>query len=144
MEVLLPFLGHMAPESRLVAVTVGRVPLEQVHLCGAALAEVVRDRLDSVLFVISSDMNHFAGEAETRRVDEMALQALNSLDPDRLYATCLQQRISMCGALPAAIVLSTLRVLNVAHRAERVDYATSGAVNGDMQRVVGYAGMLFG
>jgi AmmeMemoRadiSam system protein B len=143
-EVQLPLLARLAPASRLVAVTVGRIDLEQVHLCGAAIAEVVRDRLDSVLFVISSDMNHFAGDADTRRIDELALQALDALDPDRLYATCLHQRISMCGVLPAAIVLSALRSLNVLHRAERVDYATSGAVSGDMQRVVGYAGMLFG
>jgi AmmeMemoRadiSam system protein B len=143
-EVQLPLLARLSPASRLVAVTVGRIDLEQVHLCGAAMAEVVRDRLDSLLFVISSDMNHFATDADTRRLDELALQALDALDPDRLYATCLRQRISMCGALPAAIVLSTLRSLNVLHRAQRVDYATSAEVSGDLQRVVGYAGMLFG
>jgi len=143
-EVQLPLLARLAPASRLVAVTVGRIDLEQVHLCGAAIAEVVRDRLDSLLFVISSDMNHFATDADTRRLDELALQSLDALDPDRLYATCLRQRISMCGALPAAIVLSTLGCLNVLHRAERVDYATSAEVSGDLQRVVGYAGMLFG
>lgn len=143
-EVLLPLLHRLAPASRLVAVTVGRIDLEQVHLCGTALAEVVRERLDSVLFVISSDMHHFASDQDTRRLDELALQALEALDADRLYATCVQQRISMCGALPAAIVLSTLRCLNVLQRATRVNYATSGAVSGDLQRVVGYAGMLFG
>lgn len=142
-EVQLPLLARLAPQTRLVAVTVGRIDLEQVHLCAAAIAEVVRDRLDSLLFVISSDMNHFATDRETRRLDELALQALESLDPDRLYATCLQQRISMCGALPAAIVLSTLNTLHAVHRAERVEYATSGDVNGDAQRVVGYAGLLF-
>jgi len=89
-------------------------------------------------------MNHFADEAETRRRDEQALQALEAMDADRLYATCLQQRISMCGACAAAIVLSALRSLNALHRAERVAYATSGEVSGDRQRVVGYAGMLIG
>jgi AmmeMemoRadiSam system protein B len=143
-EVQIPLLARLAPESRLVAITVGRTDLEQVHLCGAAMAEVVRDRLDALLFVISSDMNHFANDPDTRRLDELALQSLDALDPDRLYATCLQQRISMCGVLPAAIVLSTLRCLNALHRAERVDYATSAEVSGDQQRVVGYAGMLFG
>ena len=142
-EVQLPLIARLAPHSRLVAVTVGRADLEQIHLCAAAIAEVVRDRLDSLLFVISSDMNHFATDPETRRLDALALQALEARDPDRLYATCLQHQISMCGVLPAAIVLSTLRALNALHRAERVDYATSADVSGDQQRVVGYAGMLF-
>lgn len=143
-EVQLPLLARLAPASRLVAVAVGGIDLEQIHLCGAALAEVVRDRLDSLLFVISSDMHHFASDADTRRLDALALQALDALDPDRLYATCLRQRISMCGVLPAAIVLSTLRRLGVLHRGERVAYATSADVSGDAHRVVGYAGMLFG
>ena len=112
-------------------------------MCGAALAEVLRERLDAVLFLISSDMNHFASDAQTRQLDELALTALESLDPDRLYATCRQHRISMCGMLPAAIVLSALRTLRALHRAERVEYATSADVSGDAQRVVGYAGMLF-
>jgi AmmeMemoRadiSam system protein B len=142
-EVQLPLLGRLAPASRLVAITIGRIDLQQIHLCGAAIAEVVRDRLDSILFLISSDMNHFATDLETRRLDELALESLRALDPDRLYATCLQQRISMCGVMPAAIVLSALHALNVLHRAELVDYATSGDVSGDLQRVVGYAGMLF-
>ncbi|MHB8955707.1 MAG: AmmeMemoRadiSam system protein B [Pirellulaceae bacterium] len=141
-EVQLPLIARMAPHSRLVAITVGRADLEHIHLSGAAIAEVVRDRLDSLLFVISSDMNHFASDSETRKLDALALQALEALDPDRLYATCLQQRISMCGVLPAAMVLSTLRTLNALHRVERVEYATSGDVSGDQQRVVGYAGLL--
>ncbi len=142
-EVQLPIIARLAPHTRLVAVTIGRSDLAQIHLCGAAIAEVVRDRLDSLLFVISSDMNHFASDPDTRRLDALALQALDALDPDRLYATCVQHRISMCGVLPAAIVLSALRTLHVLHRAERVEYATSGDVSGDPQRVVGYAGMLF-
>ncbi|MHB8969075.1 MAG: AmmeMemoRadiSam system protein B [Pirellulaceae bacterium] len=142
-EVQLPLIARWAPQSRLVAVTVGRADLEQIHLCAAAIAEVVRTRLDSLLFVISSDMNHFASDSDTRRLDALALQTLEARDPDRLYATCLQHQISMCGALPAVIVLSALRALNALHRAERVDYATSADVSGDRQRVVGYAGMLF-
>jgi AmmeMemoRadiSam system protein B len=142
-EVLLPIIARLAPATRLVAITIGRADLEQIHLCGAAMAEIVRDRLDTMLFVVSSDMNHFANERETRRHDALALEALEALDPDRLYATCLQQRISMCGMVPAAMVLSALCSLNALHCVERVGYATSRAVSGDAERVVGYAGMLF-
>ena len=65
-------------------------------------------------------------------------------DPEGLYETCRRHHISMCGVVPAVIVLETLRLLGVLTKAERVGYATSADVTGDPSRVVGYAGVLFG
>src|SRR5208283_1372468 len=95
------------------------------------------------LLVISSDMNHYADDHETRRHDWVALEALASLDPQRVYRTVHDNRISMCGVLPAVVVLSALRRLDALHRCCEVGYTTSAAVSGDTQRCVGYAGMLF-
>ena len=55
-----------------------------------------------------------------------------------------ENNISMCGVLPAVIVLETLHLLGKFSRAVRTGYATSADVTGDTSRVVGYAGMLFG
>jgi AmmeMemoRadiSam system protein B len=88
-------------------------------------------------------MNHFAGDAETRRLDELALAALERCDAEGLYETTQRHHISMCGVLPAVIVLETLKLLGGGTRAERVGYATTADVTGDRGRVVGYAGMLF-
>ena len=55
-----------------------------------------------------------------------------------------RNHISMCGVLPAVIVMETLQRLGGLSKAERVGYATSADVTGDRSRVVGYAGMLFG
>jgi len=96
-----------------------------------------------VLLVISSDMNHFATDQENRRLDEMALAALDQLDPDHLFDVVHSNNISMCGLLPAVIVLKTLRKLDRLKSAQRVAYGTSADVSGDTSRVVGYAGMLF-
>jgi AmmeMemoRadiSam system protein B len=142
-EVQLPFIARVAPQSRIVAITVGRVDLQECHRLAEGIADVTRGQLDSLLFLISSDMNHFANDKENRRLDELALQALDQLDPDLLYRTCHEHRISMCGMLPAVIVLSTLRRLDALHRAVRVAYATSAEVSGDARQVVGYAGVLF-
>ncbi|MBM4093091.1 MAG: AmmeMemoRadiSam system protein B, partial [Planctomycetes bacterium] len=139
----LPLLAHLAPQTRIVGITIGQTDLAQCGQIASAVADVLRDRLDSVHLLISSDMNHFASDVENRRLDELALQALDRLDPDLLFATCHQQRISMCGMLPAVIVLKTLQNLHALHRAVRVDYATSAEVSGDDRQVVGYAGMLF-
>ena len=89
-------------------------------------------------------MNHFATDAENRRLDALALAALERLDPAALHETVTGNNISMCGVLPAVIVLETLRLLGRLEQAERVGYATTADVTGDTSRVVGYAGMLFG
>ena len=89
-------------------------------------------------------MNHFARDEENRRLDEIALTALETLDPATVFKTVTEQNISMCGMRPAVIVLETLRLLNQLSKSERTGYATSADVSGDTSRVVGYAGMLFG
>ena len=83
-------------------------------------------------------------KAPSRRLDELALAMLERGDPEALYETVTRHNISMCGVLPAVIVLETLRLLGRLKRARRVAYATTADVTGDTSRVVGYAGMLFG
>jgi AmmeMemoRadiSam system protein B/AmmeMemoRadiSam system protein A len=143
-EVELPFLARLAPESRVVGLAIGQGDLEDCRRFARALAGVLQQREDHPLLLISSDMNHFATDRETRLLDEMALAALGRLDPVDVYETVTQNAISMCGVLPAVIVLETLRLLGRLRKAERVGYATSADVTGDPSRVVGYAGMLFG
>jgi AmmeMemoRadiSam system protein B/AmmeMemoRadiSam system protein A len=143
-EVELPFLARLAPEARVVGIAIGEGDLAACRRFAEGLAEVLRRRADRPLLLISSDMNHFATDAETRRLDDMALTALAKLDPAEVYRTVRRNHISMCGVLPAVIVLETLRRLGGVSRAERVGYATSADVTGDPSRVVGYAGMLFG
>jgi AmmeMemoRadiSam system protein B len=142
-EVELPFLARLAPESRVVGIAIGHADLAGCRRFAEGLAEVLRRREERPLLLISSDMNHFATDAETRRLDEMALAALERLDAQEMYRTVKKNHISMCGVLPAVIVLETLRKLGGLTRAERVGYGTSADVTGDPSRVVGYAGMLF-
>jgi AmmeMemoRadiSam system protein B len=105
---------------------------------------VLRGREEPPLLLVSSDMNHYASDAQNRRLDGLALSALETGDPELLFNTVRENEISMCGVLPAVIVLETLRLLGRSSRTERTGYATSADVTGDTSRVVGYAGMLFG
>jgi AmmeMemoRadiSam system protein B/AmmeMemoRadiSam system protein A len=143
-EVELPFIARLAPQTKVVGIALGAGDLAACRRFAAGLAAVIRSLKEPPLLVISSDMNHFASDAENRRLDEMALAAMESLDPERLYQTVTANHISMCGVLPAVIVMETLRLLGRLTRVERVAYATSGDVSGDRTRVVGYAGMLLG
>jgi AmmeMemoRadiSam system protein B len=142
-EVELPFLARFAPHARVVGIAIGNSNLTRCQEFGRSLAEVLSDRSEPALLVISSDMNHYANDTETRRVDAQALDALRSLDPAQLYDTVRDNNISMCGVLPACIVLECLRHMGQLSRVEQVAYGTSADTSGDTSRVVGYAGMLF-
>jgi AmmeMemoRadiSam system radical SAM enzyme/AmmeMemoRadiSam system protein B/AmmeMemoRadiSam system protein A len=141
-EVELPLLARLAPATRVVGLAIGGGDWEHCHRFARGLAEVVRRLPEPPLLLISSDMNHFATDRENRQLDEIALQALEKLDPAHLLATVTEHNISMCGVLPAVIVMETLRLLGGLKTYQRVGYATSADVTGDTSRVVGYAGVL--
>jgi AmmeMemoRadiSam system protein B len=144
-EVQLPLLARLAPETRVVGITVGAGDLDRCRKFAAGLADVLRELDPQPLLIISSDMNHFANDQENRRLDEIALESIETLDPAAVYDTVVSRHnISMCGVRPAVIVMETLRQLDQLHRCRRVGYATSAEVSGDSSRVVGYAGMLLG
>ena len=143
-EVELPLLARLAPETRVVGIAIGVGDLDSCRRFAQGLADVLKEREDRPLLLISSDMNHFAPDAENRRLDAIALDVLERLDPAEIYDTVTQNNISMCGLLPAVIVLETLKLMDGVKKAQRLDYATSADVSGDKSRVVGYAGMLFG
>ena len=99
------------------------------------------------MLVISSDMNHFANEETTHRVDRIALDAIYravaELNPEHALQTIYGEQISMCGVVPAVFVMETLRVMGRLDRVEEVGYMTSADTSGDTSRVVGYAGLIF-
>jgi AmmeMemoRadiSam system radical SAM enzyme/AmmeMemoRadiSam system protein B/AmmeMemoRadiSam system protein A len=141
-EVELPFLAKLAPSSRVVGVAIGGGTWERCQDFATGLAQVIKRLPSRPLLLISSDMNHFANDSENRRLDEIALQAMEQRDPVHLLTMVTDHNISMCGVLPAVIVMETLRQLGGLQTTERVGYATSADVTGDTSRVVGYAGML--
>jgi AmmeMemoRadiSam system protein B len=126
-----------------VGITVGDSSLPELLRFGVAMSVVLRDMPQRPLLVVSSDMNHFADVVHTRRLDRLALDAIATLDPERVYETVRQNRISMCGMAPCVVVMEALRWLGCLNRCELVGYATSGDTNGSTDRVVGYAGLLF-
>lgn len=142
-EVELPLLHHFAPKSKVVGIAIGSGNLAACHDFASGLARTIVDTAGDVIVLISSDMNHFASDAETRRLDEIALRAIEQLNPDEVFRTVRENEISMCGLLPAVITLRCLNQIEPLTKALRVSYATSADVTGEKGRVVGYAGMLF-
>ncbi|HID20802.1 MAG TPA: AmmeMemoRadiSam system protein B, partial [Planctomycetaceae bacterium] len=142
-EVQLPIIARLAPKTRVVGVVIGGGSRERCDQCADHLARLLRDLDEMPLLLISTDMSHYLNEAEARRLDALALAELDRLDPDALFQTVRKHRISMCGVLPAVIVLKTLQKLGLLHECEPVGYTTSAEASGDTSRVVGYAGRIF-
>lgn len=141
-EVQLPLLERIAPHAKVVGLALNGGSWEDIQSAAVEFAALLKSLPEMPLLVISSDMNHYAPEEENRRRDRLALDAMATLDPKHLIDTCQENDISMCGIVPTAFVMQTLKEMGLAFRLEEVDYATSAEVSGDKTAVVGYAGAL--
>jgi AmmeMemoRadiSam system radical SAM enzyme/AmmeMemoRadiSam system protein B/AmmeMemoRadiSam system protein A len=139
-EVQLPILTRVAPTIRVVGIAMGAASWRQLERAAEQLAGLLKEIGDQPLLVVSSDMNHFADEKETRKRDRLALDRIEKGDPLGLLQDCATHDISMCGKIPAALVMLTLQALGVEASYHSVGYTTSAEVTRDYSRVVGYAG----
>jgi AmmeMemoRadiSam system protein B len=140
LEVQLPFLQHLRPDVTISAICLGFGDYPTAVALGVGIAAAIREFGEEVLIVASSDMTHYESADAARAKDEQALERVLALDPEGLLKVCRDKHITMCGVVPAAVMLTAARELGVT-RAERVAYATSGDVTGDNRQVVGYAAM---
>jgi AmmeMemoRadiSam system protein B len=141
LEVQLPFLQKSGHEFSVLCITLGTWNLRVLAGVGQALSQIMLASPGQALLLASSDMNHFEDVETTRRLDRLALERVEALDPEGLMEVVAREDISMCGAGPAAAMLVAARALGARHT-ERVAYATSAEVSGDTRRVVGYAGVI--
>jgi hypothetical protein len=141
LEVQIPFLQRLLGDFQFVPIVLGTDRYGVVEELGHAVAKVVAAQSQPVLVIASSDMNHYENDAITRVKDERAIAPLLALDPRGLYDTVRAEGITMCGFAAAVAMLVAARDLG-ATESELVRYATSGDINGDRERVVGYAGIV--
>ena len=142
LEVQLPFLEELSPATKISAICMTGGSWPELQVTAKHLAKVLRGHKEMPLLVISSDMNHYAEESENKRLDRLALNAMQSGDPKLLLDTCVHYKISMCGLLPAVLVMQTLIELGHKLHVKEVSYATSADAGLGGQRVVGYAGVV--
>jgi len=95
----------------------------------------------SALIIASSDMTHFESHKIAREKDKKAIFKIENRDAQGLDETVRQEQISMCGVNPVTVMLLCSEKMG-AQKAELIEYKTSGEVNGDKSRVVGYAGVI--
>ncbi|MGD0248266.1 MAG: AmmeMemoRadiSam system protein B, partial [Candidatus Limnocylindrales bacterium] len=137
LEVQVPFLLRRNPNVQIVPVLIGRAVQKELREISAAIARTIQESRERVLLLASSDLNHYEDRETSNHKDKLALDAVVNLDEETLLEQVATHNISMCGVLPAYIVLVAAKALGAKH-AELLNYRTSGDVNGDYSAVVGY------
>lgn len=140
-EVQLPFLQVMRPDFTFVPISVSVGQYDTLAQLGETLATVVGERMQQVLIVVSSDMNHYESEALTRTKDEKVIEKMLALDPQGTFEAVGKYGVSMCGSSAAIVMLTAAKWMG-AQSAELVKYATTGDRTGEHDTVVGYAGVV--
>jgi len=83
-------------------------------------------------------MTHFESHRLAQEKDKKAIIKIKNRDTLGLYETVWQEQISMSGVNLMTVMLLCFEKLG-AQKAELIEYKTSGKVNGDKNRVMGYA-----
>lgn len=137
-EIQLPFLQRCLDEFTIAAISVSQLTLEECASLGAAIAAACKaHKNDKTVILASSDLNHYLSAQETEQLDALALAQVLALNPAELSRVVEERGISMCGTLPASVMLFAAQSLG-AERATLLKHYHSGDV-APMAQVVGYA-----
>lgn len=141
LEVQVPFLQVLQKNLRIVPLVISHIPFSACEKIGREIAAAIKNYSKPVLMVASSDMTHYESRQSATAKDKLAIEKIETLDPEGLYDTVVSKNITMCGIIPATITLVAALELGAA-KAELVRYTDSGEAGGDTAHVVGYAGLV--
>jgi len=141
LEVQLPFITYFSHDVSIVPIAIMNASYVTCRGLAEGIAKAIQSVDYPVTILASSDMSHYVHDKVARQKDQKAIEKILGFDPRGLYDTVMQERISMCGVLPATVMLIAAQLLGAKH-ARLVNYMTSGDVSGDYESVVGYAGIV--
>ncbi len=142
----LPFIQAVCPGARIVPAVIREPSLEDAHVLADALVAAFRQSERPTLIVASTDLSHYHPYDEARRIDEVALQAIASLDPQAVVDSphrCTELGIAhepstLCSQGAVLTAMIAARQMG-ANQATVLHYANSGDVPiGERAQVVGY------
>jgi len=147
-EVQVPFAQRLFPNAAIVAAVVGSDDAGVVTRFGRTLGRLLSGR--QALIVASSDLSHYPSWRDANTADRRTLEAIASLDPDRVRTAASSSARSVpnlvtcaCGEAPVRAAMTAARGLG-ATKGRAVSYANSGDLPiGEPDRVVGYGAVVF-
>ncbi len=143
LEVELPILQYFRKDFKIVPIAIKTDNLGMLKEVAEELASVIsgNNLKDSVMFIASSDLTHYEPQRSAEKKDALAIEAINSLDENKLEEVVKEFSISMCGFAPVAVLIKAAKLLG-AKKGELIKYQTSGDTTKDISSVVGYAGII--
>ncbi|MEN2985819.1 MAG: AmmeMemoRadiSam system protein B [Thermodesulfovibrionaceae bacterium] len=143
LEVQLPFIYKLNPNAKIVPVVLKTISINDCSMFAQVLAETLLELnlQQKVTVIASTDMSHYLPDDLARKVDTLAIEKIQKFDPQGLYATVVENNISMCGFIPTVTMLFATRILG-AKEVKIIKYTTSAEVSRDYDKVVGYLGAL--
>lgn len=149
-EVNLPFVQEVFPSAKIAAVLTSHMDQDTCRTLGKGIAQVIKQfPHKKVLLCVSSDMSHYPSYNEANRIDQFALQVLESVDPQSYYRSIKQLEHEpvdnlhcvMCGSAAMLPTIEAAQELGVKH-GKVLHYRNSGdSEYGDHDKVVGYGSM---
>ena len=142
LEVELPILQYFKNNFKIIPIAIKSFDLSLLKSLAQELAGVISENnlKKSTIFIASSDMTHYEPQKAAVIKDALAIEAIIALDEDKLARVVKDSNISMCGFAPVSVLIKVAKLLG-AKGAQLIKYQTSGEASGDMNSVVGYAGI---
>ncbi|HWM86422.1 MAG TPA: AmmeMemoRadiSam system protein B [Kofleriaceae bacterium] len=121
-EMQLPFLQSLRPEAAIAPVAIfdnarhhfEEFDPERIIAWGDALAGILRAHADAgerVLLLATTDLTHHETLEVSDQLDPVLLEFVAALDVEGLHDHVTGEEISICGEIPTAIMMATLRAL---------------------------------
>jgi len=147
-EMQLPFLQSLHPDTSLAGVAIFDnsrshfvdFDVARITAWGEALAAVLTAEAAAgrpVLLVTTTDLTHHETIADNAELDAILLDYIAALDVEGLHEYVTTNEISICGEIPTAIMMATLRALG-RDSLEIVATGTSYKHLMDPEDVIGY------
>ncbi|MFA5389004.1 MAG: AmmeMemoRadiSam system protein B [Candidatus Omnitrophota bacterium] len=141
-EVEVPFLQYLRSDIKIVPISIAPYAgLSECRTLGENIANGFKKVGRPGIFIASTDMTHYESKENAQEKDRLAIDAISSMDEEKLYNAVKKNNISMCGLAAVCTLISACRNLG-AKKSGLVKYQTSGDISGDYDSVVGYAGMI--
>ncbi len=134
-EVQVPFVQERWPEALILPLVLGAMDPASVSVLASDIHHAGRGR--RVLFAASSDLSHYHGIKDARRMDGIFMEDFRKGSAQALLGHVQSGASEACGAAPVLVLMAWADLCGP-WEAEIVGYNTSASASGDTSAVVGY------
>jgi AmmeMemoRadiSam system radical SAM enzyme/AmmeMemoRadiSam system protein B len=130
-ETQVPFLQHYFKNIPIIEAIYGKIDYKNIQ-------QIINEAInDDTFVIISTDLSHFYDLKKANQLDNICLNAINSLD-----IKIWNQGCEACGRVGVKALISYAKQNNLSSKI--LDYRTSANQTKDEQRVVGYTSAIIG